>query len=397
VALTGKTGVLTRCVYVGHSCWGPFFPFQPEQIMRIIAGVDCHKGSHTIAFLDPVGQVLRQLTITTTDAGYEQALAVGDSLGCTEWGMEGAGCYGYAFAVAASAHGAIVLEVPGAFTKRHRKYSSQRGKSDGQDARAIGEVVLREANRLPQFFASNRHRAIRLRYDRRDRLVRERTRAVNRLRMAAVLLGVTDLPSDLTTTKAARRILAQALDFQSVVRLSHAAAAVAEDIEEAAEDILRLNVRIAQTEKALRPLLRPIATELLELHGVSETVSAGLIGHAGDMRNYRNAAAFAAKCGASPVPCSSGRNVALRVNTGGDRQLNRLLHTIAITQIRSKAHEGRRYYDKKRAEGKTHLAALRCLKRILAGVIYYRLRASEAALLSLEMEPGFDCRTALAA
>lgn len=36
------------------------------------------------------GQVLRQLTIPTTDSGYEQALAVGDSLGCKEWGLESA-------------------------------------------------------------------------------------------------------------------------------------------------------------------------------------------------------------------------------------------------------------------------------------------------------------------
>lgn len=365
--------------------------------MRIVAGVDCHKGSHTIAFLDSVGQVLRQLTIPTTEAGYDQALAVGDSLGCTDWGMEGAGCYGYAFAIAASARGALVFEVPGAFTKRHRKYSSQRGKSDGYDARSIGEVVLREADRLSQFFAANKHRAIRLRYDRRDRLVRERTRAVNRLRMAAVLLGVTDLPNDLTTAKAARRILTQAQEFESAVTLSHASAAVVDDIQEAAEDILRLNVRIGQAEKALRTLIQPIAGALLELHGVSETVAAGLIGHAGDMRNYRNAAAFAAKCGASPVPCSSGRNVALRVNTGGDRQLNRLLHTIAMTQVRSEAHEGRRYYEKKRAEGKTHLAALRCLKRILAGVVYYRLRLADETLLRLEGDHDSESATALAA
>jgi len=37
----------------------------------------------------------------------------------------------------------VVFEVPGAFTKRHRKNASQRGKSDGRDARAIAEVVLR--------------------------------------------------------------------------------------------------------------------------------------------------------------------------------------------------------------------------------------------------------------
>ncbi len=365
--------------------------------MPIVAGVDCHKGSHAIAFVDRVGQVFQQLTIPTTDAGYERALAVGDSLGCTEWGIEGAGCYGFAFAVFASAHGAVVFEVPGAFTKRHRKHASQRGKSDGHDARAIAEVVLREPGRLPRFFAANTQRALRLRYDRRDRLVRERTRAVNRLRMAAVLLGVMELPADLTTTKAARWILTQAKGFQAMVSLSPATAAVVEEIQDAAEEILRLNAGILAAEKALRPLVRQIAPELLELHGVSDVVAAGLIGHVGDMRNYRNAPAFAAKCGAAPVPCSSGRNLAVRVNTGGDRQLNRLLHTMAMAQVRTEAHEGRRYYERKRAEGKTHLAALRCLKRVLAGIVYYRLRAAGEALWRLDAASDLDPRSARAA
>ncbi|MEX1182465.1 MAG: IS110 family transposase [Gemmatimonadota bacterium] len=358
--------------------------------MRIVAGVDCHKRSHTIVFLDGLGQVVQHLTIPTTADGYEQALMVGDSLGCVEWGVEGAGCYGFAFAVYASAHEAVVVEVPGAFTKRHRRHASQRGKSDAQDARAIAEVVLREPDRLPKFFLAATQRALRLRYDQRDRLVRERTRAVNRLRMGAILLGVTELPTDLTTAKAARRIITQARGLREAVQLGPAGAAIVDEIEEAAEDVLRLNERIKGAEKAIRPLVRKIAAELLQLHGVSDVVAAGLIGHAGDMRNYRNAAAFAAKCGAAPVPCSSGRNTAMRVNTGGDRQLNRLLHTIALTQVRTEDHEGRRYYDRKRAEGKTHLAALRCLKRVLAGVVYYRLRASDQVLNRVDAQDGHE-------
>lgn len=70
--------------------------------MRVVAGVDCHKSSHT-AVLDAVGQRLERITFPTTEEGYEQALVVGARLGCTEWGLEGAGCYGYAFRVFARA------------------------------------------------------------------------------------------------------------------------------------------------------------------------------------------------------------------------------------------------------------------------------------------------------
>lgn len=66
------------------------------------------------------------------------------------WGLEGSGSYGRAFADVLLGQGATVYEVPGAFTKRHRKHASRRGKSDLLDARAIAEAVLREAARLPR-------------------------------------------------------------------------------------------------------------------------------------------------------------------------------------------------------------------------------------------------------
>ncbi|HET6496897.1 MAG TPA: transposase, partial [Thermoleophilia bacterium] len=307
----------------------------------------------------------------------------GRRLGCTDWGLEGAGCYGYAFSVFARADGATVLEVPGVLTKRHRRHSSRRGKSDETDAHAhaIAEVVLREADRLPGFHPSVLQRALRLRYDRRDRLVRERTRSVNRLRMAAVLLGVVELPRDLTSRKAARLVTDMASRFRDEVRLHAAASAIVDDLQDAAEDILRLTALIRAAERQLELLTTDISSELAAVHGISSVVAAGLIGHAGDLRNYRNAGAFAAKCGAAPVPCSSGRRVAVRVNRGGDRQLNRLLHIIAIAQVATKTHPGRQYYDRKRSEGKTHPSAMRCLKRQLATVVYYHLTAVQDRLV----------------
>jgi hypothetical protein len=47
----------------------------------------------------------------------------------------------------------------------------------------------------------------------------------------------------------------------------------------------------------------------------------------------------------------------------------------AITQIRHKHSDGRAYYEKKLAEGKTHKEALRSLKRRISDAIYARLLA----------------------
>ena len=58
-----------------------------------------------------------------------------------------------------------------------------------------------------------------------------------------------------------------------------------------------------------------------------------------------------------------------RLSRAGDRQLNCCLHTMAITQLQRDC-PGRTYYLRKRADGKSHKEALRCLKRRLSDVVY---------------------------
>jgi len=200
-----------------------------------------------------------------------------------------------------------------------------------------------------------------------------------------VLIGVVDLPRNVTSRKTAQQLAATAIRFRDEVLLHPAASAVADELQDAAEEILRLTEKIRLAERQLKALVTAIASDLLSVHGISSVVAAGLIGHTGDLRNYRNAGAFAAKCGAAPVPCSSGRRIAVRVNTGGDRQLNRLLHVVAIAQVATKQHPGRQYYERKRGEGKTHPAAMRCLKRQLATVVYYRLSAVQQLIVAADL------------
>lgn len=91
------------------------------------------------------------------------------------------------------------------------------------------------------------------------------------------------------------------------------------------------------------------------------------------MRRYPTRQAFAAANGTAPIPASSGRTVRFRLNRGGNRELNRALYTIAITEIRAET-EGRAYYLRKRAEGKTSREAMRCLKRRLSDIVYRIMR-----------------------
>jgi transposase len=92
----------------------------------------------------------------------------------------------------------------------------------------------------------------------------------------------------------------------------------------------------------------------------------------------RNEAAFAALGGTNPIPASSGRIVRHRLNRGGDRALNRAIHTIALTRIRS-CPRTRAYVDRRTAQGKTSREIRRCLKRYIARELYRHLTQSMTA------------------
>jgi transposase len=84
---------------------------------------------------------------------------------------------------------------------------------------------------------------------------------------------------------------------------------------------------------------------------------------------------FAACNGADPVEVSSAEKKIYRLSLHGNRRLNHAIHMAAITQISHQHSDGRAYYQRKIAEGKTHKEALRCLKRRISNAIYARLRA----------------------
>jgi transposase len=89
----------------------------------------------------------------------------------------------------------------------------------------------------------------------------------------------------------------------------------------------------------------------------------------------RNEAAFAALSGTSPIPASSGQTIRHRLNRGGDRALNRAIHAIALTRIRS-CPRTRAYVTRRTAEGKTPREIRRCLNRYIARELYRQLNQS---------------------
>jgi transposase len=98
-------------------------------------------------------------------------------------------------------------------------------------------------------------------------------------------------------------------------------------------------------------------------------VAAKILGETRDVTRFRSKAAFAAYAGAAPIPASSGTVTRHRVNRGGNRQLNRALFTMAMTQARWDPR-AKAFLARKRAEGKSSSEARRALKRHLANSLF---------------------------
>src|SRR6266487_1158895 len=73
-----------------------------------------------------------------------------------------------------------------------------------------------------------------------------------------------------------------------------------------------------------------------------------------------------------PTGASSGDQVRHRLSRAGNRQINRVLHIMAVVQLRNPT-EGRACYDRKVAAGKTPRQAMRCLKRRLSDIVYHQM------------------------
>jgi len=134
-----------------------------------------------------------------------------------------------------------------------------------------------------------------------------------------------------------------------------------------------LDAEIAELDAQLEQLVRTAAPRTTQLLGISTGHAGQLLVTAGqNIERLRHDGAFAALCGASPIPASSGRTTRHRLNYGGDRDANRALHMIAVCRLRY-CDRTRAYAQRRTAEGKTKREIIRCLKRYIAREIYAAL------------------------
>ena len=135
----------------------------------------------------------------------------------------------------------------------------------------------------------------------------------------------------------------------------------------------QLDAEIKQLTAEIEELVNQTRTRLRDIHGVGVLVAATIIAEVGNPHRYPTKDKFAMANGTAPLETSSGRVVRHRLNRGGNRQINRAIHTVAQDT------EGRHYYQKLITRGKTHREAIRVLKRRISDRIWTHLQPPKTA------------------
>jgi transposase len=131
-----------------------------------------------------------------------------------------------------------------------------------------------------------------------------------------------------------------------------------------------LHDEIADLDTMIIGIIDELAPALVARNSIGHGCAGQLLLTAGDnSERLRSEASFAALCGVSPVPASSGKIIRHRLNRGGDRAANSALHIIAIGRLRTDPRT-QAYMAKRIAEGHSKLEVIRCLKRYIAREVF---------------------------
>jgi len=338
----------------------------------IVIGVDSHRDNHVAAIIDPTtGAVVDDLTIVTDSDGYQQLSDWAHSRcpdGMMVWAVEGCGSYAAGLARHLQTADAWVIEVE----RPARPSKQQPAKTDLGDAvRAAREVLGRDIELL----ATPRQGPIR---DRLAVLLMARQGAIDaaaaaRCQLHAAILTAPDLLRQRFTGLPAKTKIRLAAGLRPDSYTNPETGDHARALQSIAERCQHNYQQANTLERQITELVKNWRPDLLELAGIGPITAANVLCAWSHPTRFRSEAAFAMCAGTAPIPASSGLTNRHRLNPGGDRQLNRHIHTIAVTRLRCDP-ETITYRHRRRAEGKTDREIRRCIKRYITRQLFKQLQ-----------------------
>ena len=340
--------------------------FGEKEDRRVVGGVDTHKDLHVAAIVDEQDRVLASQCFPTTRHGYKQMLAWMRSFGSLQRvGVEATGTYGAGLLRHLQHAGVEVLEVTAPDTHDRRK----RGKNDDLDAQNAAHAAFAGRRTVTPKSRDGMIESLRV-----LKACRKTAVAARRVALQMIHDTVVCAPDELRETlrqmtrmqlirtlAAWRPDLTAYRDVVSAYRIT---------LRSLARRYLELHDEIADLDTMITAIVDELAPALVARNSVGHGCAAQLLLTAGDNpERLRSEAGFAALCGVSPVPASSGKTIRHRLNRGGDRAANSALHIIAIGRLRTDPRT-KAYVAKRLAEGHSKLEAIRCLKRYIARELF---------------------------
>jgi transposase len=352
--------------------------------MKVFIGVDPHKLSVTIEVVDVHETVLATGRFGTDNAGYTSMLKHVAAWPERVWAVEGSNGAGRPLAQRLLADGEHVVDVPAKLAARVRLFDTGHNrKTDAHDAHAVAVVAVRtEGLRVLSY--DEQLEALRMLADRREELTRQRVQTVNRLQRLLAELTPGKAKKDITALQA-KAILSSVRPRDVVGKTRRRLAA------EQLTELVAVEKKIKALTTELKAMVQARGSTLMELPGVGPVVAARILADVADVARFADRNRFASWTGTAPLDASSGEQIRHRLSRAGNRKMNHMLHIAAATQVRLDT-EGRRYYRRKLAEGKTRMEAMRCLKRRISDAVYRQLLADarREALVDLGPSSGAD-------
>jgi len=330
-------------------------------LVEVVIGVDTHVDTHTAAAVDThTGGVLAEVTVITDPDGYAELVDFADRHSAVRaWAIEGTGGHGNGLTRLLVERGEMIIELD----RPERPHRRGGEKSDPLDAvRAAREAMSRSELATPR--SSGDRQALSVLLAARRSAVQAAGDAKRQI-FALVIAAPETLrtrfrgkKSPAMLTAAARLRVHPNWDTETVTT-----AMVLRDL---ARRAVTLTSEANRHEQAILAIVRSWRPELLDQFGVGPVIAATILCAWSHPGRIRSEAAFAKLAGVAPIPANSGKIIThWRLSRHGDRQLNRALHTIAISRLRYDPTT-KAYADRRTKEGKTRPEIRRCLKRYIA-------------------------------
>ncbi len=342
----------------------------------VVGGVDTHKELHVAAIVDQHNRVLGSEYFPTTRHGYKTMLKWMRTFGQLQRvGVECTGSYGAGLLRYLQRAEVEVLEVTAPDKTDRRK----RGKDDTMDAENAAHAAFANIRTVTPKSRDGMVESLRVVI-----VCRKSAVAARRISLQMIQMNIVSAPDELREVlrKMTRMQLIRTLaawrpdvtDYRNVTSAYRIA------FKSLARRYLELHDEIADLDVMIASIVDELAPELIAKNSIGYQSASQLLITAGDNPSrLKSEASFAALCGASPIPASSGQTNRHRLNRGGDRAANSALHIIAIGRLRTEQRT-RDYMEKRQADGLSKLEAIRCLKRYIAREVYFILRNRNRAI-----------------